>query len=136
MTTSRGLKVVSGLVLTTARCAASSSPLVGSTRLVSRIPKIRRSVSPPMSPHDRFASHGGVTSTHMKEGTQMNDLNHQLRQAVKNKRLSVVAVRREPTPPETGTEVASAILRWLIDPTNQDKTQMVNDAIAQQRKEK
>lgn len=72
----------------------------------------------------------------MKEGTQMNDLNHQLRQAVKNKRLSVVAVRREPTPPETGTEVASAILRWLIDPTNQDKTQMVNDAIAQQRKEK
>jgi hypothetical protein len=66
----------------------------------------------------------------------MNDLNHQLRQAVRNKRLSVVAMRREPPPPETSTEVASAILRWLIDPNNQDKTQMVNDAIAQQRKEK
>jgi hypothetical protein len=66
----------------------------------------------------------------------MPDLNHQLRQEVKNKRLSLVASRRELPPPQTDTEVASAILRWLINPTNTRKSQMVKDAIAHLRKEK
>lgn len=66
----------------------------------------------------------------------MTDMNRQLRQAVRNKRLSLVATRRDESPAASDTQRASAILRWLLDPTNTQKTQMAKDAIAHTGKEK
>lgn len=66
----------------------------------------------------------------------MNDANRQLRDAVRNKRRTPLVYRSSSPAPESGTQVASAILRWLVDPANDQKSQIVHDVITNQKKEK
>ena len=66
----------------------------------------------------------------------MNESNKQLRDAVDRRRRQPLVYQSQTPPPETGSQVASALLRWLLDPTDPRKEQTAALAIDTKKKEK